>query len=160
MFNPALQDKGNPIHLLKEIMPRDKFNQFKKSLYSFNNMSDYFKYGRQADVSKEMLTIFGTGGAIGVDRPGSVAGATGLLGRLFNVYEGAKYNTAAFLMLSPNFSKAYFEGANFAGDLGRIAPDVWMGVREDKELMNELGENPAIRLNPQVFNRQPAQPQQ
>ena len=159
MFNPALQDKGNPIHLLKEIMPRDKFSQFKKSLYSFNNISDYFKYGRQADVPKDMMTVIGTSGTMLAGRPGGVAGATGLASRVVSVIEGAKYNLAAALITSPRFSKYYFEGANFAGDLGRIAPDVWMSVREDKELMNELGENPAIRLNPQVFNRQPAPPQ-
>lgn len=142
MFNPALQDKGNPIHLLKEIMPRDKFRQFKASLYSFNNMSDYVKYGRQADISKDVMTMFGTAGALAAGRPGSVAGATGLSTRLFNVVDGAKYNLTAALLLSPKISKAYFEGANFAGDLGRIAPDVWMSVREDKELMNELGYGP------------------
>jgi hypothetical protein len=160
MFNPFLKDKGNPIHLLKEIMPVDKFIQFKKSLYSINNMSDYFKYGRQTDINKNLMTIFGTAATVAAGRPGGVAGATGLATRLFNVAEGVKYNLAAALITDPKISKAYFEGANFAGDLGRIAPDVWMGVREDKELMNELGENPAIRLNPQVFNRQPAQPQQ
>jgi len=139
MFNPALQDKGNPIHLLQEIMPRDKFRQFKASLYSLNNMSDYVKYGRQSDVSKDVMTVFGTTGALAAGRPGSVAGATGLFTRLFNVAEGVKYNLVAALLVDPKLSKAYFEGANFAGDLGRIAPDVWMSVREDKELMNELG---------------------
>lgn len=150
MFNPALQDKGNPIHLLKEIMPRDKFRQFKSSLYAFNNMSDYYKYGGQADISKDMMTLFGTAGALAASRPGSVAGATGLSTRLFNLADGIKYNTAAWLMLDPKASKAYFSGTNFAGDVSRIAPDIWMSVREDKELMNELGYN----------SNQPAQPQQ
>lgn len=139
MFNPPLNDKGNPINLLKEIMPRDKFRNFKASLSAFNNISDYFKYGRQANLSKDLNTVFGTSAALAVDRPGSIVGLTGFASKLFNIAEGAKYNLVAGLLVDPSLSKAYFSGANFAGDIGRIAPDVFLSVREDKELMDELG---------------------
>lgn len=138
MFNPALQDKGNPIHLLRSIMTNDKFNEFKSSLSSFARLSDYEKYGGIANMPKEMLSAFGVGGTIAANRPGGSAGAIGLAKQLYNTINGIRYNLTAALLTDKELSKMYFGAASATGPTATGATRLMLMLNDDPELAKEF----------------------
>jgi hypothetical protein len=145
MFNPNLQDKGNPIHLLRELMPKQKFNEFKSSLSAFSRLSDYEKYGGIANMPKDMLTAFGIGGALAMNRPGGSAGSIGLAKQIFNMGNGIKYNLAAALLTDKDLSRAYFGLGNISGPAATAGARLELMLRDDKELAAEFGAGGANR---------------
>ena len=138
MFNPNLQDKGNPIHLLREIMPKDNFNEFKSSLSAFARLSDYQKYGGIGNMPADMLKAFGIGGTIAMNRPGGAAGAIGLVKQLYDTYNGIKYNLAAGILTDKQLSNAYFGLGSAAGPTATAATRLELMLNDDKELGSEF----------------------
>jgi len=150
MFNPNLQDKGNPIHLLRQIMPTDKFQRFQESLPAIARLSNYEKYGGISNMPRDVITALGVGSTVAINRPGGSAGMIGLLTRLFDSSNGIKYNMAAAIMtdtgkdrsimsqLLTGLSNQYLNIGSFAVPASTASIRLQLMLSDDKELANEV----------------------
>lgn len=150
MFNPNLQDKGNPIHLLREIMPKDKFSKFQESLPIISRMADYVKYGGIGNIPKDITTALGISSTMAMGRPGGSAGAIGLWKNILNAKDGIKYNLAAAILtdngtqssianqILGDMNRSYLNIGSFAIPVSTGSTRLQLILNDDKELANEV----------------------
>lgn len=140
LFNPALEgDAGEAIKFLQNVIPPERFAQFKKSLPAFAKLSEYAKFGGVSSLPTDALNALGITAGVARGQPTSSNVITNIFRKLVVLQQDKRYVLSSYLMSDKFFAKMYVEYNGDFAEIMRKAPlQKGLLLASNKPLMKEM----------------------